>query len=160
MDKKFLIELKERFVLPWKSSAFVSYFIWIVFLFGGISIAMTIWQEFSNDVFNFNNLSKSIGTTFMGLIAASLVDLNLNYNIKNIPSFTINSYGIAGLCVLLFIISFNSEGIAGVIFSFVGYLFALGIWVLANADNDKLNDENFFYKSMRGKGSHGSNWDK
>lgn len=155
-----MIELKERFVLPWKSSAFVSYFIWIVFLFGGIGIAMTIWQELSNDSFNHNNLSKSIGTTFLGLIAASLVDLNLNYNIKNVPSFTINSYGIAGLCVVLFVISFNSDGWGGIVVSLIGYFCALAIWILANSDNDKLNDENYFYNRMRGKDTHGSNWDK
>lgn len=161
MEKKFVIELKERFLLPWSQSAFCSYFFWIVLIFGGFGIGMSVYEELNSSTVNLNNISKSIGATFLGVIAASLVDLNLNINIKNVPSFTINSFGVALFCVILFLVSFNSESWIGLICAIFGFFLALVIWVLANADNEKLNDENYFYNSMRGKGNHGDeSWNK
>lgn len=142
-NKDFTKEQIERFKMPWKHFAFKSYFFWIVFAFGGIGIGLTILEEIRAFSPNVNIISKSIATTFVAIIAASLVDLNLSYNIKNVPSLIINSIGFIALSILLMILSFNINGGWSLLPAIIGYFLALLIWVLANADNDKLSDESY-----------------
>lgn len=143
MNKGFLNEQKERLMMPWRNSAFVSYFIWIIILFGGIGIGLTIFDEYNNCKFNINSISKSIATTFVAIIAASLADLNLSLNIKNVPSLTINSIGFFGLSILLMVLAFTIDSAWGLVPAILGYFIAIIIWVLANCDNEKLSDESY-----------------
>ena len=143
MDITFIDEQVERFKMPWKNFAFKSYFFWIVILFGGIGIGLTIFEEIRKSSPDFNTISKSIATTFVAIIAASLVDLNLSYNIKNVPSLIINSYGFIGISILLLILSFNVKGGWSLMPAILGYIIAILIWILANADNDKLSDDSY-----------------
>jgi hypothetical protein len=143
MNKDFINELIDRFKLPWKHFAFKSYFIWIVIMFGGIGIGLTIYEELRNSVTHVNIISKTIATTFVAIIASSLVDLNLSYNIKNVPSLIINSIGFIAVSILLLILSFNLNGNWSLLPAISGYFLALIIWILANADNDKLSDDSY-----------------
>jgi len=143
MNKGFLSEQKDRFMMPWNNSAFVSYFIWIIVLFGGIGIGITVFGELKSETFNSTSISKSIATTFVALVAASLVDLNLSLNIRNFPSLIINSIGVVVMSILLMVLSFNINSAWGLIPAIIGYLLAILIWILANCDNDKLSDENY-----------------
>lgn len=149
MNKNFINELLDRFKLPWKHFAFKSYFFWIVIMFGGIGIGLTIYEELRNSVTHINIISKTIATTFVAIIASSLVDLNLSYNIKNIPSLIINSIGFIAVSILLLILSFNLNGNWSLLPAILGYLLALIIWILANADNDKLSDDSYLQNITR-----------
>lgn len=143
MNKDFINEQLDRFKMPWKHFAFKSYFFWIIIAFGGIGIGLTIFEELRNTQTNINIISKSIATTFVAIIAASLVDLNLSYNIKNVPSLIINSIGFIAVSILLMVLSFNINGGWSLFPAILGYLLALLIWILANADNDKLSDDSY-----------------
>lgn len=149
MKKNFIDEQIDRFKMPWNHSAFKSYFIWIVILFGSIGIGLTIKDEINNCVINYTVISKSIATTFVALIAASLVDLNLSHNIKNVPSLIINSIGFIAISILLMILSFNIKGSWSLLPAILGYLLALLIWVLANADNEKLSDDSYMQNIVK-----------
>ena len=143
MEISFIDEQVERFKTPWKHFAFKSYFFWIVILFGGIGIGLTIFEEISKGSIDFNIISKSIATTFVAIIASSLVDLNLSYNIKNVPSLIINSVGFIAISILLLILSFNLKSGWSLLPAIFGYTIAIMIWILANADNDKLSDDSY-----------------
>lgn len=143
MNKDFINELIDRFKLPWKHFAFKSYFFWIVIAFGGIGIGLTTYEELMNVKPNVTLISKTIATTFVAIIASSLVDLNLSYNFKNVPSLIINSVGFIAVSILLLILSFNINSNWSLLPAILGYFIALFIWILANADNDKLSDDSY-----------------
>jgi hypothetical protein len=92
---------------------------------------------------DFPIISKCIAATFVAIIAASLVDLNLTFNIKNIPSLIINTLTFMGMSILLLVLSFNMSGPKSLAPAILGYFLALIVWVLANSDNDKLSDDNY-----------------
>jgi drug/metabolite transporter (DMT)-like permease len=152
MPKTFKQEIWERFKMPWKHSAFKAYFFWIVIVFGGLGIGITLCTELSKDSPSLSNIGQSISTTFVALIAASLVDLNLSYDFENIPSLIINSIACIALAILLLFLSFKFSNFWSLFFSIIGYILALLVWILANADNEKLADE-IFYKRMMNKAS-------
>lgn len=143
MKENFINEIINRFKSPWKHFGFKSYFFWVVIVFGGIGISMTIRDVVNSKTPDLSIVSKSIATTFVAIIAASLVDLNLSYSIKNVPSLIINSMGFTGISILLMILSFNIQGAWSLLPAIFGYMLALSIWILANADNDKLFDDNY-----------------
>lgn len=144
MDKNFIDEQIERFKTPWENIAFKSYFFWIVIGFGGIGIWLTIYEELNKSNADFTIISKCIATTFVAIIAGSLVDLNLSFNIKNIPSLIINSLAFIAVSILLLVLSFCVKGGLSLIPAILGYSLALLIWVLANSDNDKMSDDGYF----------------
>jgi hypothetical protein len=143
MNNTFLNEQINRFRTPWKESAFQLYFWIIVVFFGGIGIGLTIYEECFNEVFHINTISKSIATTFIGMIAGSLVDLNLSQNIKFVPSLTISTMGVAMVCTLLLLSAFKIDGFWSLLPAILGYLISMLIWILANADNNRLSDEGY-----------------
>ncbi len=158
MEKNFFQEVWERFKMPWKYSAFRSYFIWIVLIFGGFGIFLTILKvSKSPDIKGFV-VAQDMSTYFIAIIAASLVDLNLSFSIKNIASLIINSLAFFGVSLLLLYLAYNLESNWAFVPASLGVVLSLVIWVLANADNEKLSDSNY-YDMMRGKDvGHGSNW--
>lgn len=143
MSKDFRNELLDRFKLPWNHFAFKSYFFWIVIAFGGIGIGLTTYEELMNPTPNINIISKAIATTFVAIIASSLVDLNLSYNFRNVPSLIINSIGFIAVSILLLVLSFNLNSSWSLLPAILGYFISLLIWILANADNDKLSDDSY-----------------
>ncbi|RYU91351.1 hypothetical protein EWM62_05265 [Mucilaginibacter terrigena] len=158
METSFLQELYTRFKQPWSQSAFISYFILLVLLAGGFGVIISITECYHGNWDKPEIISKSMATYFVAVIGSSIVDLNLSYNIKNVPSWQINSTGAVLISALLFYLSYNLNGWLSILPAFFGVLLAISIWVLANADNERLNDSAFFQK-MRGKEEgHGNNW--
>lgn len=158
MNQTFIEELIEKFKLPWKHSAFNYYFFWIVLVFGSLGIIITSVIEINSQVPHYYNISQCIGTTFIALIAGSLVDLNLSLSFKNIPSLIINSIAFIGISVFLLYLSFNIKSNWSFVPSVSGYLLALLIWILANSDNERLSDGNYYKKMMEKSGQLTKNW--
>lgn len=159
MDKNFFEELFDRFIMPWKHIAFKSYFFWIVIVFGGLGIGITFFEELCKDEPQYYHIARSIATTFIALIAASLVDLNLSLNFKNIPSLIINSVAFIGLSMLLLYFSFYTESKWSVVPAIIGYLISLSIWILANADNERLSDETYYKKMLQKANDLTKDWE-
>lgn len=160
MEEKFLAEQWKRFCNPWKNPAFKYYLFWIVFCFGSLGIGISIAQEYKNvEGFEIKKISESIATTFVALIAGSLVDLNLSFNIKNIPSLIINSIAFIGVSILLVYLSFSINGLWSLIPAVIGYLLSLVIWILANSDNEKLSDSTYYKRMIDKSNSLTKDWD-
>jgi hypothetical protein len=159
-QKTFFAELTERFKMPWKHGAFRSYFFWIVILFGGFGIMITCYKEATKPTPEIFNISRCIGTTFIAVIAASLVDLNLSFNIKNIPSLIINSIAFIAVSILLMYFSFSINSGWSLVPSILGYILSLLIWILANADNDRLSDETYYKKMLERANKLSKDWEE
>lgn len=157
-SKHFLTEQYERFKMPWKHFAFKSYFFWIVIIFGSLGVFITLYEELTACHPDPEKISEGIATTFVALIAASLVDLNLSFNVKNIPSLIINSIAFIGLSILLLFLSFSVQSWWSLIPAIVGYVLSLLIWILANADNERLADETYYKRMMDKATELSKNW--
>lgn len=154
----FFREIVERFKLPWSKGAFNAYFFIIVVFFGGIGIwasMLDVWNDCGKDAYR---ISQNIGTYFMAIIAASLVDLNLSFKIKNVASLVIYSMACLGVACGLFYWSYNITSNYSFIFSILGILIGWLVWILANADNEKLNDSTFYTEMRNNEEGHAKNW--
>lgn len=160
INKRFTEEQYERFKMPWKNTAFVSYFIWIVFLFGGLGIISTLISELSSNDPHSYIIAQSIATTSVALTAASLIELNLSFNIRNIPSLIINTVACFGLTILLLFFTFKLKSCLSFIPAILCYLISILIWILANADNQKLSDETYYKIMYQGANELSKDWGK
>jgi len=159
MNSKFFDEIVERFKKPWDKTAFNLYFFVIVILYGGAGIIASMYQYFiSTTEQNIYSISQNMATYFIALTAASLVDIALDYNTKNKPSFAISSIFTSGLVLILFLYAYNTKGTSAFILGFIGILISLFIWVLANYENKKLDDENYYKTVSDNSQDHGANW--
>lgn len=138
-------------------SAFTGYFILIVIIFAGLGVFVSIWSAINSHENEDFRIAQNLATYFMAILASSIVDLNISWEIENRVSFLIYS-------ILLFVVAVFILGLTYYIpsnYAFIpaifGCLLAWVIWVLANAYNERLNDQNF-YNIMRGKDVHGQNW--
>lgn len=145
-------------MMPWRYSAFVSYFVFIVIFFGGCGVFISIWDSYKSCWYEKYKIAQNIATYFMAIIAASVVDLNLSTSIKNIASLIINSIALLGIAFLLFLLTYSTKSSFAFLPAISGLIISLCVWILANADNEKLSDQSF-YKKMRGNDiGHGNNW--
>jgi hypothetical protein len=156
--KHFFKELYIRFCSPWRYTAFVAYFIFIVVGFGGIGVYISMYNVWK---FHGSNLpyevATNLATYFMAIMASCFVDLNLSLNIKHVASTLIISFGFFAICAVLAMVTFGYQNSMAFWPAIIGTVLALFTWILANADNEKLRDETF-YKRMRGT-EHGNNWE-
>lgn len=157
MEKNFLQEIYHRLTRPW-NSAFLGYFILIVIVFAGFGVAFSYFAAIKSPQDDGILVAQNLATYFMAILATAVIDLNISWEIQNRVSFFIYSILIfvVGLLILLWTYSLSTD------FAFVpaiiGCILAWVVWILANAFNEKLSDENF-YNNMRGKGNHGAEWD-
>ncbi len=158
MAKNFTQEIFERFKMPWKYSAFRSYFLFIVIFYGGCGVFLSIYDCYINTWTDSYKIAQNMATYFMAIIAASLVDLNLSSAIKNMASLIINSIALLGFTFVLFLTTYLIKSHYAFLPASIGTVISLIIWILANADNEKLSDESY-YNKMRGKEEgHGTTW--
>jgi hypothetical protein len=158
MKRNFLEELYCRINKPW-NSAFFGYFILIVIVFAGSGVAFSVYDVYNSPADDGINVARNLATYFIAILASSVIDLNLSWEIENRVSMLVYSFLIfvLGFVLVLFIYFLKSD------YAFIpalgGCFLSWLVWILANADNDKLSDENFF-NNMRGKDKHGKTWGK
>ncbi|MBY0425658.1 MAG: hypothetical protein K2Q22_08490 [Cytophagales bacterium] len=155
MNKNFIDEIVERFKKPW-NSAFLGYFILIIIIFGGFGILFALYDVLNNEVDDGVLVAQNIATYFMAILASSIIDLNLSWSILNRVSTLLYSFLFFIVGLLLMWLTYKIQSDIAFIPAIIGCIISWIVWILANADNEKLNDENF-YKAMKGEG-HGNNW--
>lgn len=157
MEKvSFLNEVISKIKKPW-SSQFIGYLL-IVTVFGGIGVFFTAFEVYSNDWIDSFKIAESISVFFVAIIATSFIDLNLSPKVYNRIAFLIYSFIFYGFAVFLLWLTYTLKASSAFIPACIGLFFSLLVWVLANAENEKFSEENF-YDNMRGKKEgHGEGW--
>jgi len=137
-----------RFRKPW-CVAFSIYLILAVVLLGGLGVLFSIFSSLeinstTEDISIKEHLiSSNLSTYSIALLIPAVISILLSfYELKNKVSSTLVSVFIVLLSIGLLVLSVNREAysIYVAIFSF---LLALFFWVIANHDNEYLNDESF-----------------
>lgn len=157
MERNFFQEIFHRLTKPW-NTAFTGYFILIVIIFAGLGVFVSIWSAIDSPEIDGLRIAQNMATYFMAIIASSIVDLNISWEIENRVSFLIYSILLFVIAVFILGLTYYIPSNYAFIPAILGCILAWLIWVLANAYNDRLNDQNF-YNIMRGRGVHGQNWD-
>lgn len=148
MKRGFIQEVLHRLLSPW-SWPFAGYLV-IVTFFGGLGVFFTVYEVWVNEWCDSYKIAESLSTFFVAIVATSFIDLNLSEKLQNRLAFLIYSFIFSGASAVLLWLTYNLKSTASFIPSSLGTLFSLGIWVIANADNKKLTEENFF-STMRGE---------
>lgn len=157
MNRSFFQEIGYRFSKPW-NSAFLGYFLLIVIVFAGFGVAFSFLSAIKSPQNDGIIVAQNLGTYFMAILAASVIDLNISWEIENRVSFLIYSLLAFAVGVGILVCTYLIKSDLAFIPAFLGCLLAWLIWIIANSTNEKLSDENF-YNNMRGKDKHGNNWD-
>lgn len=158
MERNIFHEAFEHFSLPWKQVAFKLYFFGIVIGFGGVGLWLTIYECYMSTENDMYKVSQGLGTYFIAIIAASIVDMNLSTSFKNLSSLYILTVIILGLAFVLFLFSYFIKSGYSIIPAIIGTLISLIVWTLANAENEKLNDKTFYEKMRGADQNHGRSW--
>lgn len=156
MKRKFFQEICDRLSKPW-NSAFFGYFFLIVIVFAGFGVFYSFFNALHSPSGEAVIVAQNLATYFMAILAASVIDLNISWEIENRVSFLLYSVIILVVGILLLIWTYSMNSGFAFVPSILGCLLSWFIWIIANADNEKLSDENF-YNKMRGKGNHGETW--
>jgi hypothetical protein len=156
MERKFFQELQYRLLRPW-NSAFFGYFVLIVIVFAGFGVIFSIFNAIGSQQDNGIIVAQNLATYFMAILASSIIDLNISWEIENRVSFLIYSFLVFIIGVLILLWTYSIKSNYAFIPAIIGCLLSWFVWILANACNEKLSDENF-YNKMRGKGKHGKTW--
>jgi len=156
--KNFSKELLDRFLAPW-TAIFFGYLL-IMVVGGGIGVLFTAYevaQEKNASALSYK-VAESLATFFVALAATSFIELNLCKELHNKKAFMTWSYILAFLSVGLLWLTYHLKNSNSFYPSAIGTLLAVMMWVIANADNDKIIKEDDFFEQMQGKGNHGNNW--
>lgn len=158
MERNFIQEIGHRLARPW-NSAFLGYFILIVIIFAGFGVGFSFHSAWNSPVDDGVLVAQNLSTYAMAILATAVIDLNISWEIQNRVSFFLYSILIfvIGLSFLFWTYSVQSDFafIPAILISVIAWI----VWILANAYNERLSDQNFF-NAMRGKGRHGDNWEE
>ncbi|MEO7047432.1 MAG: hypothetical protein ABI091_19165 [Ferruginibacter sp.] len=156
MERGFFSEIRFRLTSPW-NAAFFGYFILIVIVFAGFGVGYSFFSTLKSEHSDWLGVAQNLATYFMAILASAVIDLNISWNIENRVSFLIYSILLFVLGVLILITTYSISSNWAFVPAVLGCFLAWLTWILANSDNEKLNDQNF-YNAMRGKENHGRNW--
>lgn len=148
MELNIFQEYWEQFKKPW-CIAFSLYLVFVIVILGGLGVIFSIFSPLEiNDPVECSNMrlhmiSSNLSTYSIALLIPAVISVLLSfYKLKNKVSSILLSVISILLSGALVFFSTNKErySIYVAIFSF---LLALFFWVIANHDNDYLNDAAF-----------------
>jgi len=143
----FKAELLRKIKEPW-CSAFTGYFIFIIVLFCILGVVIP-FLFLDNDTIS-HSISSSISTYFIALMASSAIEIILSFSTNNKASFAIYSIALFVLGVVLLYLSNYLANSWSLIPALIGLILSFLFWIIANADNPKLND-NYYNEELQKK---------
>jgi len=158
MERGFFSEIHFRLTSPW-NPAFLGYFILIVIVFAGMGVGFSLINVAHSKDQDWIIVAQNLATYFMAILATAIVDLNISWYIENRVSFFIYSILCLVIGIVILYITYSTNSYWAFLPTALGCFLSWFTWILANSDNERLNDENF-YNAMRGRNNHGQNWEE
>ena len=160
LEINFFAECWERFKKPWCNS-FSAYFIFIIAIFSAGGIIFSIFSSIDADKRIFS-IASNMSTYFIALIIPAVIDIFLSFGkLRNKVSFIIYMIVILVISGILLWLSNTMSSNFVLIPAFLGVFLSWFFWVIANSDNDNLNDYSYDKKIKDEVAkNHGGNWDE
>ena len=138
------------------------YFFFVICILGGLGVIFSVFGNAENINTKIINISSNLSTYFISIAIPSVILILLSFlSIKNKVSLILIIVMIIISCIFLLYLSNSLHNIWGLLFAFIGALLSWFLWVIANYDNEFLNDESFdrLIKTEIDE-KHGGNWDE
>lgn len=144
---EFKITLKDRLSKPCNHPTFVMYFIGIIVIIGGLGLLEPIISYFVINALKPEEFPRALVsaayTYFIAIAATAAVDLILSYHKKKyLLMFFLLCLLVVFFCFLLSVTygTILKRPMSAILPAFIGYIIALFLWWIGNANNAKLLD--------------------
>lgn len=159
LEINFFQESWQRFKSPWCGS-FVAYFIFVIIIFSAAGVFAAMLDDGISGIDKGLSIASNLSTYFIAIIIPSIINIILSFwTMKNKVSFVI--YLVVGL-VVSFILLWLSNSLSNYyvfIPALLGVLLSWFLWVIANFDNELLNDASYNESIERNVKKNQANWD-
>lgn len=157
MELNIFQEYWERFKRPWCIS-FSLYLFFIVVILGGLGVIFSIFSSVAIDM-KTQHIASNMSTYAIATLVPAIIAIFLSFGeVKNKVSLIISLVIVLLLSVLLLYLSTTNDKYH-LICAILSVVLALFFWIIANHDNEKLNDSSFDKKIKEDiKAKHGGNW--
>jgi hypothetical protein len=160
VEINFFQECWARFKKPWCGS-FTAYFIFVIVFFSAGGVVFAIFDGNHSGLNKVLSISSSVSTYFIALVIPSIINIILSFwSLKNKVSFII--YLIVGLVISFALLWLSNSMFNYFVFipALIGVLLSWFLWVIANYDNELLNDALFNESINRNVKKNQANWDE
>jgi hypothetical protein len=152
MESNIFQEYKQRLLAPW-CVAFVLYLLFIIVVFGGSGVLYAMWSHVEKPT-NIGYIASNLSTYSIALLVPAVITIMLSFHkTKNKVSSAII------LVVILILNGFllhfsNAHQQYSIWTAIITVLFAWFFWIIANYDNEYLNDASFEKIIKKGVDNH------
>ncbi|OLQ21628.1 hypothetical protein [Tannerella forsythia] len=147
-------ELFRMLIQPW-SIAFTLYFLFVIVVINGLGVLLC--PIIYNKDAILSNISQNLAIYSLALFAPSLIILILQLvkdQIHHKPSFTIISVVLFGAQIYIIPAAYQGKILYAVLCTIIAWFY----WIIANRDEEYLNDESFDNLIKNGTEQHGNHW--
>lgn len=157
-EVSFFKELWERFKYPWNITSFVLYFLFVIIVFGGVGIWLSIFQEGHTqlDFVADNMMTYSIALSIPACITIILQYFPKAENQVSLIICIISLLLIEVVVIVLFVV-LNTN--CKFYIAILGLLLSWIFWTIANSDNKYLDDKSYRQTIKDDLKKHGKDWD-
>ena len=155
-NDSFFQEMWKRFRAPWGITSFTLYFIFVIVIFGGVGIWLSLYQE--NGI-QMRLVADNMMTYSIALSIPACITIILQYfpKAKNKVSLIVSilSLLLIDVAVIGFFLFFNSWKF---IIAVISIVLAWFFWIIANSDNKYLDDKSYNQTIEEDLLKHGKGW--
>ena len=157
-NTSFLKEIWSRFKTPWSVSSFRLYFLFVIVVFGGTGIWISIFQGGSINLIADNMMTYAIALAVPASISILLWYFpKANHQVSLIVCL-ISSLILEVVLIGLFLFAQGYDVWRFIIATTVIVL-SWFFWIIANSDNKYLDDNSYSQTIQKELEKHGANWD-
>lgn len=159
LEINFFQESWLRFKAPWCGS-FIAYFIFVIILFSAGGVFAAALDDGIHGLSKGLSIASNISTYFIAIIIPSIINIILSFwTLKNKVSFVI--YLIVGLAISIILLWLSNSLPNYYVFipAFLGVILSWFLWVIANYDNELLNDASYNESIKKNVLKNQANWD-
>lgn len=141
---------------PCKEPSFVLYFIFMVIIFGGIGVILSLWQWVNGEPMKYVSQNMMTYAIALSVPAALTIFLHIIPHSDYKVSHTILTVSILIIQIVAVCFSFWDGHLwIAIICTIISWLY----WILANSNNASLGDTSYNTQIKKDLKNHGANWD-
>lgn len=153
---EILKDLYLKIIEPCKEPSFVLYFIFMVVIFGGIGVFLSLYQYFQEEPLKYVSQNMMTYAVALSVPAALTIFLHIIPHSDYKVSHIIMILSVLILQIIAVCFSFWDDHIIVAIFcTIISWIY----WILANSCNSSLGDKSYHSQIKKDLQNHGSKWD-
>ena len=153
---EILKDLYLKSIEPCKEPSFILYFIFMVVIFGGIGVFLSLWQYINGEPLKYVSQNMMTYAVALSVPAAFTIFLHVIPHSDYKVSHGIITLSILILQVITVCFSFwDGHFIIAIISTIISWWY----WILANSCNGSLGDKSYHSQIKKDLQNHGTKWD-